>query len=256
MNDLSPYIIYEDEDMLVLNKPAGLVVHPDGRTKEDSVSQWFLERYPDAGNVGEKIVQKDGSIIERPGIVHRIDRDTSGALLLAKTNHGYDVLKEQFQERVIEKKYLAFLYGKLNDDHGTISFPISRSTSDFRKWIAQTRIQNTEGRGELRDAVTYFQVLARLPASEGNQGATLVEAKPVTGRTHQIRVHFKALQRPVIKDPLYAIGQPSLLGFERLALHSREITFKDIHGKSHTVKADFPEDFLHAFKEIGYEPKK
>jgi 23S rRNA pseudouridine1911/1915/1917 synthase len=255
MVDLTPFIIYEDSDILVLNKPAGIVVHPDGRTKEDAVSEWLVAKYPEVKGVGEKIVQKDGSIIERPGIVHRIDRDTSGCLLLAKTERGYDILKDQFQARAIDKKYFAFLYGKLNDDHGTISFPISRSTADFRKWIAQTRIQNTEGRGELRDAVTYFQVQARLPASDGHLGATLVEAKPKTGRTHQIRVHFKALQRPVIKDPLYAVGQPSLLGFQRLALHAREITFQDTEGKSHTVRADFPEDFITAFGLIGYVPK-
>lgn len=247
--DLTQFIIYEDEDVVVLNKPAGIVVHPDGRTSEDSVSKWFVEKYPESANVGEKIIQKDGSEIERPGIVHRIDRDTSGCLLLAKTTHGYDVLKEQFQNRTIEKKYLAFLYGSLKDDHGTIKYPISRSTADFRKWIAQTRIQNSEGRGELRDAVTYFQVLAR------GEGATLVEAKPKTGRTHQIRVHFKAFQRPVVCDPLYAVGQPKILGFNRLALHAREVSFVDTKDKSRTVKADYPEDFLNAFKTIGYVPK-
>ena len=254
--DLTPFVIYEDRDIIVVNKPAGIVVHPDGRTKEYSVAEWFVGKYPEAKDVGEKIIQKDGSIIERPGVVHRIDRDTSGALLLAKTQAGYECLKDQFQARTIDKKYFAFLYGKLNDDHGTISFPISRSTSDFRKWVALTRIQNSEGRGELRDAVTYFQVMARLPATDGHQGATLVEAKPKTGRTHQIRVHFKALQRPVVKDPLYAVGKPSMLGLTRLALHAREVVFKDLEGVSHTSRAPFPEDFINAFGLIGYVPKQ
>jgi 23S rRNA pseudouridine1911/1915/1917 synthase len=245
---MDPEIIYEDADILAINKPAGLIVHPDGRTKEPSVAEWFVGRYPEAVNVGEKIAQTDGSVIERPGIVHRIDRETSGALLLAKTHHGYDVLKEQFQNREIEKKYLAFVYGDLKEDHGTISFPISRSTADFRKWVARTRIQNKEGHGELREAVTYFQVLKR------GEGTTLVEAKPKTGRTHQIRVHFKALQRPVVRDPLYAVGQPALLGFSRLALHAREITFTDAKGERRTVEAAFPDDFLNAFGAIGYQP--
>jgi 23S rRNA pseudouridine1911/1915/1917 synthase len=246
---MEPSILYEDDDILVINKPAGLVVHPDGRTEENSVSKWFVEKYPGSANVGEPPIETKDGLIERPGIVHRIDRDTSGCLLLAKSHVGYDHLKEQFAERTIEKKYITFLYGNLKDDHGTISFPISRSTADFRKWIAQTRIQNSEGRGELRDAVTYFQVLAR------GEGVTLVEAKPKTGRTHQIRVHFKALQRPVICDPLYAVGQPKLLGFNRLALHAREIIFETVNGDPTFIKAPYPEDFLNAFKVMNYVPK-
>src|SRR5438270_13902048 len=102
---MEPEILYEDADILVINKPAGLVVHSDGRTKESNVADWFISRYPEAKSVGEALGE-----VFRPGIVHRIDRDTSGCLLLAKTHHGYDILKEQFQDRSIEKKYLAFIY--------------------------------------------------------------------------------------------------------------------------------------------------
>jgi len=233
MIDLSKDILYEDAYILVLNKPAGLVVHPDGRTKEESVTEWFVEKYPEARNVGEKLGE-----IERPGVVHRIDRDTSGVLILAKTKAGFECLKSQFQNREIEKVYHLFVHGLMKEDRGTINLTIGKSASDFRKWSAQRG-----KKGELRDAITYFEVLKRDPY----KGVTFVEAKPKTGRTHQIRVHFQALQHPVVADPLYAGGKPRLLGFERLALHARKITFKNLKGESITAEAPYPEDFQKAF---------
>ena len=237
--NLTPFIIYEDDNILAINKPAGIVVHPDGRTKEDSVSEWFGKKYPKSKTVGEPIKLKNGDIVEREGIVHRIDRDTSGILLLAKTESGFMTLKRQFQDREIEKIYHAFLYGMLKEDHGTIKLPIARSTSDFRKWSAERG-----ARGEKREAITYFQVMKK------NKEVTFVEAKPKTGRTHQIRVHFKALQHPVVCDKLYAPSKPALLGFERLALHARQVSFKDTKGQKHTVVAEYPEDFKNALENM------
>lgn len=247
--DLTPFIIYEDEDILALNKPAGVVVHGDGRTKEPSVSEWLVSKYPETKGVGEMIRLEGGDIIDRSGVVHRLDRDTSGVLLLAKTQNGFEHLKSQFLERTIQKVYFAFVYGNVKEDHGTLSMKIGKSPADFRKYSA-----GRGAMGEMRDAVTHFQVLKRLPAQAGGEGVTLVEAKPKTGRTHQIRVHFQALQRPVVCDKLYASSKPALLGFERLALHARKVTFEDMDGEAQTIVADFPEDFLHAFKEIGFEP--
>ena len=237
MTDLSKNILYEDDDIIVINKPAGLVVHPDGRTQEPSVSEWFGEKYPESRDVGEKLGN-----IERPGVVHRIDRETSGVLLLAKTQTGYQVLKEQFQKREIEKIYHLFVYGNLKDDRGTIDLPIARSASNFRKWSAQRG-----ARGEKRDAVTYYRVIKR----SGDASSTFVEAKPKTGRTHQIRVHFKALHHPVVCDRLYAPNKPYLFGFNRLALHARQITFRDVSGGRHSVLANYPEDFEQAVDIIG-----
>jgi 23S rRNA pseudouridine1911/1915/1917 synthase len=239
VKDLSKAIIYEDEDILAINKPAGIVVHPDGRTKEPSVSEWFGKAYPKSKTVGEPIKLANGEMVEREGIVHRIDRDTSGILLLAKTESGFMTLKRQFMEREIEKVYHAFLYGMLKEDHGTIKLPIAKSTSDFRKWSAERG-----ARGDKREAITYFQVIKK------NKEVTFVEAKPKTGRTHQIRVHFKALQHSVVKDSLYAPSKPSLLGFERLALHARQITFKDTKGEKHTVIAEYPDDFKFAIASL------
>ena len=248
MTDLSKNILYEDDHILVINKPAGLIVHPvpqlagygaspDGRTKEPSVSEWFGEKYPEAKDVGENLGD-----MERPGVVHRIDRDTSGVLLLVKTKLGHQILKEQFQKREVEKIYHLFVYGNLKDNQGTINLPIARSLSNFRKWSAQRGT-----RGEKREAITYFRVLKR----NSKEGVTFLEAKPKTGRTHQIRVHFKALHHPVVCDKIYAPNKPCLLGFDRLALHARTIIFKDVSGTKHAVSAEYPEDFVNAMDIFG-----
>jgi len=243
MIDLKENILYEDGDMLVLNKPAGLVVHPDGRTVEPSVSEWFASAYPDSKDVGESIEKTSGEIIERAGVVHRIDRDTSGILLLAKTKEGYECLKDQFQHRQVEKIYQAFVYGNIKEDRGTINLPIGRSTSNFKQWSAERG-----ARGEKREAITYFQVLKRAKDKDW----TFVEAKPKTGRTHQIRVHFKAIQHPVVSDKLYAPKNKGLLGFKRLALHARSITFNTVFGKPLTIEAPYPEDFKQALDKIAF----
>ena len=233
--NINPEILYEDKDILVINKPAGLVVHSDGKTVEPSVSEWLVSRYPEAKEVGE-----DMGEVERPGIVHRIDRDTSGVLVLDKNKEGHAHLKEQFKERLVDKVYETFVYGNLKEEHGSIKLPIGKSNSDFRKWSAERG-----AKGVKRDALTYYRVLGR------GEGVTHVEAKPKTGRTHQIRVHFKALHHPVVCDKLYAHQKESLLGFERLALHAKSLTFKDLSDESHTVIAPYPEDFKHAIDTLG-----
>jgi 23S rRNA pseudouridine1911/1915/1917 synthase len=242
MMDLSKNILYEDDDMLVINKPAGLVVHPDGRTVEPSVSEWFVEKYPESKEVGESIEKTSGEVIERAGVVHRLDRDTSGILLLAKTKDGHAHLKEQFQNREVEKIYHLFVHGLVKEDRGSITRPIGKSSSDFRKWSAQRG-----AKGEMREALTYFEVLKRFP----EKGVTFVEAKPKTGRTHQIRVHFQALQHPVVGDNLYASGKPKLLGFERTALHARKISFTNTKGEKISAEAPYPEDFERAIASLG-----
>jgi 23S rRNA pseudouridine1911/1915/1917 synthase len=240
-------VLYEDQHILAINKPAGLVVHSDGRTSEPSVSEWFAENYPESKHVGEPIKlaprnEELGTTIDRPGIVHRIDRDTSGVLLLAKTIEGHAHLKKQFQNREIKKIYHAFVYGVVKEDKGILDRPIGRSSSDFRKWSAQRG-----ARGELREAITYFEVLNRNTA----EGTTLVQVEPKTGRTHQIRVHFTAYNHPVVCDKLYAPKRAPLLGFSRLALHARLITFENVDGGSVTVEAPYPEDFARALDKVA-----
>lgn len=236
-------ILYEDKDALVINKPAGLIVHPDGHTDEITLVDWILKKYPRMKKVGEPIILSDGTEIFRPGIVHRIDRDTSGALIIAKNQKAYEFLKGQFKARKVHKVYNAFIYGNLKDDRGMIDRPIGRSPNDFRKWSAQRG-----ARGELRPATTYFRVLAR------KDGITFIEAIPKTGRTHQIRTHFKAINYPVVQDHLYAtknlLEQENQAGFKRLALHAKEIEIKVSPEKIINVKAPYSRDFEKAVKEI------
>jgi 23S rRNA pseudouridine1911/1915/1917 synthase len=236
-------ILYEDKDALIINKPAGLVVHPDGKTDEVTLVDWLLKKYPRMKKVGEPLILADGTEIFRPGIVHRIDRDTSGALIIAKNQKAYEFLKGQFKARKVHKIYTAFIYGNLKEDRGMIDRPIGRSPNDFRKWSAQRG-----ARGELRPAVTYFRVLAR------KDGITMIEATPKTGRTHQIRTHFKAINYPIVQDKLYAshnlLQQENQAGFKRLALHAKEIEIKLPSEKIVNIKAPYPRDFEKAMKEI------
>lgn len=228
-------IIYEDKDMLVLNKPAGLVVHSDGKSKEPTLADWVRERYPGTEGIGEPLVLADGRVIDRPGIVHRLDRETSGAIAIAKNKEAYESLKAQFQNRKTKKVYHAFVYGRPSKDKGTIDAPIGRSKSDFRK-----RATKEHARGEIREALTEYKVI------RGGKKATLIEARPKTGRTHQLRVHLHSIKHPIVRDSLYAPRRERLLGFERLALHAYSLAFTALDGTPIEARAEYPDDFQNA----------
>lgn len=238
-------ILYEDADCAVIDKPAGLMVHSDAKNAGPFLTDWIVERFPEAKNVGEPITDAKGKLMSRDGIVHRLDRDTSGALIVARTQKGFESLKQQFKDRTIVKKYLAFVWGDLREEFGTIDKPIGRSGSDFRKWSA-----GRGRRGEEREAETYWTKIAAAKSAvrglEKPEPFTLVEAQPKTGRTHQIRVHFVAIQHPVVGDSLYAGSKPPALGFKRLALHARSIEFNTTNGKRLKIEAPLPEDFKSA----------
>jgi 23S rRNA pseudouridine1911/1915/1917 synthase len=227
--------IYEDENVVVINKPSGLITHSDGKTEENSVSSWFSKNYPDSSDVGEEIALDDGTCIEKPGIVHRLDRDTSGIMILPKNQKTFNIIKEQFKARKVVKIYRAFVYGRVKEDAGVIDRPIGRSSKDFRMKSAQRG-----ARGKLREAVTHYTVLGR------GKDATYLELRPKTGRTHQIRVHLKAINHPVICDPIYAPKQKPILGFRRLALHSSRLEIEVEEGRQMSFEAPFPDEFIEA----------
>lgn len=231
-----PTIIHEDEEVLVINKPAGLVVHSDGRTEESSVADWVLENYPELKEVGEPWTNQKGAMIPRPGIVHRLDRDTSGVMVLAKTQEVFESLKEQFQERNIKKTYRAWVYGAMKEDEGEIDRPIGKSKADFRKWSAQPG-----SRGEQRQAHTAWELLE--VREENGEKYSLLELKPTTGRTHQLRVHLKAIHHPIVCDGLYAPKHKCALGFGRLALHAHTISIPLPNGEEKTFEAPLPPNF-------------
>ncbi len=258
-------ILYEDENVLAINKPAGLVVHSDGRNIELSVADWVLKNFPALKDVGEPWISPQGENILRPGIVHRLDKQTSGVMLIAKNQESHSFLKNQFQKREIEKMYRAFVYGHLKEKSGVIEMEIGRTKSIPRKWIAlpagpprpRSEASKKGQTGTLREAITHWQVLKLGQDLETGEKITFLEARPKTGRTHQIRVHFKAIGHPVVCDHIYAAKKPCLLGFNRLALHAFQIRFQTPDhlptatsaaqaGKTLEIEAPFPEDFERA----------
>ncbi len=237
-------ILYEDNDILAIDKPAGLIVHSDGRTNEPTLVDWILKNYPNTKGVGEPIQLENDEFgtatIDRPGIVHRLDRETSGVLLIAKTTEGFEYLKKQFLKRTVKKFYRALVWGTFTEKEGIINKTIGRSQGDFRRWTAQRG-----KRGEEREAITFYWVL-----SEGN-GVSYIEAMPKTGRTHQIRVHMKSMNHPVLCDKLYAPNKVCLFGLERTALHSFSVEFKNLSNKTIKVEAVMPKDMEKAIKALA-----
>lgn len=245
----NPTILYEDADVLVINKPAGIIVHSDGRNVEPSVAQWVLAKYPEMEQVGEPLYINRGkpsdkydarftsSIIERPGIVHRLDRTTSGVMILGKTQEAFTFLKGQFQDRSTEKIYDALVYGHPKQDEGVIEAEIGRTKKKPRKWIA------TFAHGKKRAAITHWRVLGRYSEPDSGEPVAHLECSPKTGRTHQLRVHLKAIHHPIICDHIYAAKQPCLLGFKRPALHARSLTIDIPRGERKTFIAELPADF-------------
>jgi 23S rRNA pseudouridine1911/1915/1917 synthase len=255
-------IIYEDKNLLAVDKPAGIAVHADARTKpnEKTIADLVLEYDPKIEKVGEPMtIEYKGEVlkIKRPGIVHRLDRETSGVLLIARNQKTFLFLKEQFQNHTIQKKYLTFVYGHVSDPkasllsgkRGFINVPIGRSPLDIRMWTA--------GRGArppLREATTEYVVLKRFSdtieksLNQDNKFSYL-EVYPKTGRTHQIRVHMRYINHPVVSDPLYRGAKELALGMKRLALHSNSITFKTLEGATKTIESPIPADFKKVIKE-------
>jgi 23S rRNA pseudouridine1911/1915/1917 synthase len=190
--------------------------------------------------VGDKL----GDIV-RPGIVHRLDEDTSGALVIAKTQQSFENLKAQFKDRKTQKEYHAFVWGHFKENEGVVDAGIGRSTGDFRRRQAGRGI-----RGEIREAVTRWQAVHQFN-DENNDQFSFMRLFPKTGRTHQLRVHMKYLQRPIVADSLYGASKPLALGFARLALHARNISFFGLNGERVTVEAPYPLDFQQALAKYG-----
>ena len=254
-------ILFEDKNVMVIDKPAGIAVHADARTtkKDITVADLILAYDKKLEKVGEPMTieyKGEQMKIKRPGIVHRLDRETSGALLVAKNQKTFLILKEQFQNHTIKKNYKAFVYGHVSDPkaslltgkRGLINAPIGRSPVDIRMWTA--------GRGArepVREAVTEYIVLNRFTEKKGGgldqkNKFSYIEAYPKTGRTHQIRVHMRYINHPIVSDPLYRGSNELALGMKRLALHAHSITFRLPGGELKTVEAPLPLDFKKVIK--------
>jgi len=212
-------ILYEDEDLAVIYKPAGIVVHPAPGHLDDTLVHGLLLKLRSLSGVGGEL---------RPGIVHRLDKDTSGVMLVAKNDFAHKKLTQDFKERRVEKEYLAIVYGRLTQKEGTLDFPIGRHPVQ-RKKMAVVK--------EGRQALTKYKVLKLF------KKATLVLAKPLTGRTHQLRVHFSHIGHPILGDPIYGGLKPDVPRPERLMLHAYRISFDHPRTGAHlTFTKDPPED--------------
>ena len=201
-----------------------------------------MENFPQVKGVGESIISTSGVEIEKPGIVHRLDKETSGVILIALNQKAYEYFKQQFKNREVQKVYSAFSYGNIKSDLFKVEEPMGKDRKDFRKRTTKNP------RGKVRDAITNFKVLNR--GKDGEELFVFVEARPRTGRMHQIRVHLKHSNTPIVCDRLYSPKKKSILGFERLALHAKTLIFKDLEGEEVSVEADFPEDFKNAISKI------
>ena len=251
-------ILYEDADIVAVNKPAGLLTHgappkpgeggTGKQTQGQTAEEWFKGVYgsevgppspsqsqggpasPSQSQGGPASPERSGG-----GYAHRLDRDTSGVLIFAKNAAALEFLRKAFHDRTVAKTYLAIVYGVPKEKKGVIDFDIGRSRSDFRLRSAQPK-----AKGRLREALTRYEVISEVP------GYALLRLNPETGRTHQIRVHLKAIHHPVVGDALYAAGRPPALGISRLALHAYEIDVPLPSGRRVHVIAPVPPDLASA----------
>ncbi len=234
---MQPTIIHEDESLIVINKPAGLVVHSDQRTSEPTLAEWLLTRSPALATVGGMHTLDNARYEPRMGILHRLDRETSGILLVAKNDEVFYFVQRQFSDHSIQKTYCAFVEGVFESKSGIVELPIGRSRSDFRRFAT-----GVDARGTLRKATTTFNIIAT------NGKYSFVELIPKTGRTHQLRVHMHAIGHPIVSDSRY--GSSYALGFDRVALHAQKIEFTHPNGVRMAFEAPFPADFEQAKSEI------
>jgi 23S rRNA pseudouridine1911/1915/1917 synthase len=221
---LEPEVVFENKDFVVVNKPSGLMVHAvkisskkrldEKRSKEPTLVDWLVEHYPEIKTIGDDPVL-------RPGIVHRLDKDTSGVIIVARTQSYFIYLKSLFKERKIKKTYEALVFGVPKKEHDIIDAPIGIKSGTLKRSIHVPKMA--------KEAVTEYRVIKKYRIGESEQTFALLEVKPQTGRTHQIRVHLASMGHPIVGDRLYGKkNQPPFA--TRLMLHALSIEFLDKNG--------------------------
>ena len=220
-------ILYEDNDIIVVNKPKGMVVHPANGNPDGTLVNAIMAVCKDSlSGIGGEI---------RPGIVHRLDKDTSGVIIVAKNDKAHINLSEQIKNRKVKKIYITLVRGVVSENEATINMPIGRSTKDRKKM---------EVRKDGKEAITHFKVLKRYDKY------TLLEVKIDTGRTHQIRVHMAQIGHPVVGDMVYSNGKNEF-GIQGQMLHAKSLDFKHpITGKETHLEAELPEYFTEILNQL------
>lgn len=228
--DIKVEIVYEDNDIIVVNKPKGLVVHPAVGNPDATLVNAIMNICKDSlSGIGGEV---------RPGIVHRLDKDTTGLLIVAKNDKAHINLSEQIKNREVKKIYIALVRGNIPENEATINMPIGRSTKDRKKMAV---VKNG------KEAVTHFKVIDRF------KNYTLLEIKIDTGRTHQIRVHMAEIGYPVVGDMVYSNGKNEF-GVEGQMLHAKSLDFKHpITGKNMHLEAELPKYFKDIIDKLKQE---
>lgn len=226
-------VIYEDKDCVVVNKPAGLLMHDvQGKEKERTLVDWLLEQYPEVHTVGDDTET-------RPGIVHRLDKDTSGVLVIPRTQEYFEYLKDLFKTHGMQKAYYAIVAGVPKKEQGTIDRPIGLKPNTVKRTVHVRHAKM------VKSAITDYVLESEL-ILENKDGSpkrcALLRVLPRTGRTHQIRVHLASIGHPILGDPLYGGTNTKAKGVRRQCLHAYSMTFPGKEGKMLTFTADMPED--------------
>ncbi len=222
-------VIHAERDFLVLDKPAGISVHGGPGVRGKTVADWIAERYPETKRVGDEPTL-------RPGIVHRLDRNTSGVMIVARNQETFEKLKQLFKDRRVEKTYLALVVGTPKRKAGSIDAPIGRMVSNPTKRGVLRRAQDKSALRGSRNALTAYRTLERL----GNY--TLLEVKPKTGRMHQIRVHLASIGVPVAGDTSYGSIRTRVENLDRQFLHAWRISFSYPVGRRWQFDSPLPKD--------------
>ncbi|MDO8557358.1 MAG: RluA family pseudouridine synthase [Candidatus Jorgensenbacteria bacterium] len=226
-------VIYEDKDFVAVNKPSGVLVHKtrggiakDAHTSEETLVDWILKRYPEVLDIGD--TDKNHDELERYGIVHRLDKETSGIVVVARTQIFFDLLKKQFQNHEVKKEYIGLVRGKI-EGHGIINKPIGLRSGSTRRSV------NARNMKMIKDAVTEYSPMEQFSET------TLLKITPKTGRTHQIRVHLASIKHPIVGDKLYG-PRDNPFGLNRQFLHASAIEFIKADGKRLRIESALPDE--------------
>ena len=230
-------IVYEDDNILVVNKPYGLIVHPKNVTDtQPALTDWVVSNYPKLKDVGEPF-DASGEPFPRHGIMHRLDKDTSGLIVIAKNQATFEFFKNLFQTHAIQKHYYALVHGRPKESSGVINAPLGR--------IGMKRTTRIEGKKMIdsKESITEYKTVRNFDKY------ALLDVSPKTGRTHQIRVHLKSISCPIAGDPVYTPkGWQKPEGLDRLFLHAYKLEFPAPDGKALTIETDLPEELQKVLK--------
>ncbi len=231
-------IIQKDKDFLVVEKPVGLLVHSTAHQKDNTLADWLLEYYPEIKGVGDK---------NRPGVVHRLDKDVSGLMVIAKNQKMYECLVQQFLKNKVRKEYFALVYGRPSQEKGIIELPIG-----FTRKGKLVAIKSQKDVKTKKSAITEYEIVKNF--SIFNFQFSLLKVRPFTGRTHQIRLHLKSVGCPIVGDsrpaPVFLINQSSSYS-PRVFLHAFYLGFYDLNGQWREFKSELPRDFKEVLVKIG-----